>query len=350
MARIGIDCRFASAFGGLGRYTRELVTAMLQTAGSLHEYVLFVQSADETWLTEIPSGTQVVVAPYRHYSFAEQVLFPRALTQAKIDLLYSPHFNIPLFCPVPFVVTVHDLILHAYPNQASLPKRLAYKLLMKTAIQKSQKVVSVSAYTTQEIFKVYPSTPRSKVATITEGVDERFVKQSTQTIEEVRKKYALEKPFFLYVGNNKEHKNVQVLLDAYANLQNSSFDLVLMTGGKEAQTISAGNGVRILQNVEEEDLPALYSAARCVVTASLYEGYCLPVAEAQACHTPVIASNTSAIPEIATSETKLVDPTVEAFTEALRNPPTTVDLTWQPPRWKDAAIKTHAILQASLPF
>ncbi len=94
MARIGIDCRFASAFGGLGRYTRELVTAMLKTEESLNEYVLFVQDPTEEWLRGISEKHEVIKAPYAHYSFAEQILFPRVLNKAHLDLLFVPHFNV----------------------------------------------------------------------------------------------------------------------------------------------------------------------------------------------------------------------------------------------------------------
>ena len=97
-----------------------------------------------------------------------------------------------------------------------------------------------------------------------------------------------------------------------------------MTDGHEAKKLKTAGTVRVIQHVPDEDLPALYSSAKAFVTASLYEGFCLPVAEAEACGCPVIASDRGAIPEIASAKAKLIPPTVKDFMAAMKNPPKSV--------------------------
>ena len=348
MARMGIDCRFATAFGGLGRYTRELVTALLHLPAA-GEYTLFVQDENEEWLSTIRSSTtKIIEAPYPHYSLQEQLHFPRILSRSKIDLLFVPHFNVPLFCPVPYVITVHDLILHRYPNQASFLKRIAYRLVMRHAVHHAKRIITVSHFTQSELTRAYPKLLPERLQIVTEGVHERFTPQSDEVCRNVREKFSLEKPFFLSVGNAKEHKNIRMLIDAFHMQSDSACELVLVTGGKEAENLREENGVRILRDVTDGDLPALYSSATALVTASLYEGFCLPIAEAQACGCPVIATNTSAIPEIASTSALLLEPTVEAFAKAFVHPPIRPVSRWDPPRWQSAAEKTHAILTSVL--
>src|SRR5687767_372877 len=100
MKTLGIDCRFAASHVGLGRYTRELVTHLMARPRPF-SIVLFVRSEEEEWLQSLPnrSMARIVVADIPHYSFAEQWKFPSVLRRSKINLLFSPHFNVPLLCP-----------------------------------------------------------------------------------------------------------------------------------------------------------------------------------------------------------------------------------------------------------
>src|SRR6185436_11796887 len=110
MSLVAIDCRFASYHAGLGRYTRELTSALLKRDDPW-DYMLLVKDPAESWLRGLPSSPRIVAAPFAHYSFAEQWHLPRVIRESGADLLFSPHFNVPLRSPVPFLITVHDLIL-----------------------------------------------------------------------------------------------------------------------------------------------------------------------------------------------------------------------------------------------
>lgn len=339
MVRIGIDCRFAGTQGGLGRYTRELVTHLLSRDDRIH-YTLFVRSPEEEWLRELlsPITYNVQKTPYPHYSISEQFLFPPLLRRLQLDLLFVPHFNVPFFCPLPTVIVIHDLTLHFYPNEAPLWRRIAYHIVLGKALRAARTIIAVSASTAKDLILHYGKIVRGKVAVIPEGVSDAFTPIAHEEAGRTCRTYGIAKPFFLYVGNAKQHKNVQVLIDAYAGLGSTNFELVLVTAGKEAARLRPAHGVRLLTNVAEQHLPALYSAARTFVTASLYEGYCLPLLEAAACGCPIIATLRGAIPEVAPPGTMLIEPTREALVHALRSPPPSIPSSnLRLPRWDGTA-------------
>lgn len=342
MTHIGIDCRFSFGHSGIGRYTREIVPFLISESNNL-SFTLFVRSENEEWLKKLRGECSIVEADIPHYSVAEQYRFPSLIKKSGIDLLFAPHFNIPLRCNVPVVVTIHDLILHRYPNQASYLRRSAYRFLMKRSVCNAKQIIAVSEFTAQEIASLYGDNYREKVTVIHEGISSQFSPRSKEEQEAVRNSYDLPGDFFLYIGNAKEHKNVHLLIDAFA-MASPNADLLLVTGGKEAERLTLSPGVKILHSVPDEDLPALYSAARATVTASLYEGFCFPVLEAAACECPVIATNGSAIAEVAPVGALLLNPTVEAFADAFANPPERCESV-RNRTWKEAAKKTLSLLQ-----
>lgn len=345
---LGIDCRFAGASSGLGRFTRELTLALIRRNDPWNT-VLFVRSTNEPWLRDIAPGARVTIRktdiPY--YSLPEQVQWPFSLRRAKIDLLLVPHFNVPCFSSIPFVTIIHDLILHRYPGDAPLFKRLAYRFLFRHAVRRSRAVLTVSQFTARELVDLYGREILPRITTTYEGVSPIFTPRPELEQQRIRGKYGLLKPFFLYVGTVKPHKNVQTLIDAFHSLHTTDTELILAAGGKEIRGLTFAPNVRILPQIPDEDLPALYSAALAFVTASLYEGFCLPLVEARACGCPVIAAHVAAIPEVADSGCILVRPRVDELAIAMKNPPRhrPPDRAW---RWDDTAARVASVLMSSL--
>ncbi len=348
MRRIAIDCRFAATASGLGRYTRELTMQLLEREDPIH-YVLLVSDDSEDWILPLPHpdcfSKKIVTAP--HYSISEQFELPKVLRDAKVDLLFSPHFNVPWRCPVPFVMTVHDLILHRYPNAAPFWKRFAYRLILESALHHASHIITVSDFVRGEIESVYGEMIASRATVIHEGVSSHFSRRSEAEQESVRKKYNIDRLFFLYVGNAKEHKNVSFLLQAWQESRDESSQLVLVTSGKEADELALPPNVLRLAHVDDADLPALYSASRAFVTASLYEGYCLPLVEALSCGCPAIALREGPLEEVSQGKALLVEPTIEAFTKALRSPPPSPQ-SFTRPSWEETAKRTVEIFDRAL--
>lgn len=318
MPVIGLDCRFGSALAGLGTFTRNLVTELVERSDGW-SYVLFVKSVHEEWLAPLKKyGVTLIETPFAHYSFREQVDFPNIIQDAGCDIFHSTHFNVPLFCPVPFTCTVHDLILHRFPNEASRMKRLAYRFVMRSALKKAVTVFAVSESTKMDIALFYGKSIEAKTVVTYPGVSADFRPQSDSAASEVKMRYGLEKPFLLYVGNCKEHKNVRVLIDAFTRAELSGIELVLVAGGLECAGFGRRKDIRFLPTVPLEDLPALYSASLGCVSATLMEGFCLPLIEAMACRTPVLATNIGPIPEVCGEHAVLVEPTVAALSDGMR--------------------------------
>lgn len=138
----------------------------------------------------------------------------------------------------------------------------------------------------------------SKTVITGEGVPETYAPRSSDEQDAIRQHYGLKRPFLLYVGNAKQHKNIAGLLSAFERASLPDTDLVLVASGKEADAFAWPTSVIRLHDVPDSDLPALYSAAAACVTMSRYEGYCLPLVEALACGCPIVAPALTAIPGV----------------------------------------------------
>lgn len=283
-------------------------------------YVLIVRSASEEWLKDLKERCDIVVADIPHYSLKEQTELPNVIKATRAKLLFSPHFNVPYRCPVPFVVTIHDLILHQFPNNASLAKKIAYRILIRRAVTQASSVIAISSFVKGEIASRYGKSVLEKTMVIHQGVHERYVPAQQSDIDRIRSVYDITRDYFLYVGNAKQHKNVPALINGFVKAALPDTELILVTGGPEARALEPlPANVRFVTGVPDEDLPVLYSGANALLTASLYEGFCLPVAEALACGTPVIAADRTVIPEIAAGHALLIEPTAEAFARAMHS-------------------------------
>jgi glycosyltransferase involved in cell wall biosynthesis len=338
MALITIDGRFLGTGTGLANYTRHLVKALLDDGS--HDYVVLTRAGAEV---DLPVRT--TVADIAHYSVAEQTKLPGIVAATGCDLAFYPHFNAPVVSRTPYVVTVHDLILHRYPGDASWAKQRVYRTLLRRNLRAARAVIAVSEWTRQDIERHYGAGVAAKTSVSGEGSGDTFGPRDEAEVAAARARHGLERDYFLYAGNAKPHKNLDVLVAAH-RASGVDADLVLVTGDPDAARLE-GPAVVVARGVDDDELAALYSGARAFTTASLDEGYCLPVAEALACGCPVIASECGAIPETARGHARLVAPTVEAWTEALRQP-----VAPQPPvlvgDWAEAARRTVAVFDRAL--
>lgn len=187
-------------------------------------------------------------------------------------------------------------------------------------------VFAISAWTKREITRVY-GTPPEKIRVVPGGVDPLFV-PVPQAAEKVSARWGLAPDYILAVGTAHPRKNIATLLRAYAQMPQAGRPPLALTGPdgataaplrELAEELGIATQIHWLGYVEREALPALYRGAGVFAMPSLQEGFGLPVLEAMACGTPVICSNTTALPEVAGEAGLLVDPTrPEAWSEALQ--------------------------------
>lgn len=309
---IGIDARFFGPLGkGLGRYTQKLVEH-LETVADDHEFVVFLRKENFDLFQPKSKRFRKVLADFHWYTLAEQLRFPRLIRKEGIELMHFPHFNIPILTPCPFLVTIHDLILLRYPTRRASTlnwftyrlKYAAYRHVIRTAVKKSERIITVSEYTRDAITKEF-GVAESKVVVTYEAAE-----AETKEGQEIDfPAHGIVKPYFLYVGNAYPHKNLEMLLNVFADLRKKGMEAQLVLVGKADyfyDRLRAEAGRRGLLDgdvifygyAEDSELPTLYANARAYVFPSLLEGFGLPPLEAMQYGTPVLASNSSCLPEI----------------------------------------------------
>ncbi len=313
--KIGIDARiYGTGFTGIGRYVYELVSNLLEIDDK-NEYVLFMNNPQFDEFKEPNKRVKKVLVNAPHYSFAEQLKFLWILRKEDVDLMHFTHFNAPILYRRPSIVTIHDLTLHFYPGKkmTSFHRRLAYQLVIKSVTRHAARVIAVSENTKKDLVEL-TKVPEDKIRVVYEGVDREFREiKDEDVLTNVKKKYGIVKPFLLYTGVWRSHKNLVNLIKAFSYLKkDENFDGQLVITGKEdplyvevratIQDLELEGDIIFTDMVPEEDLSALYSAAKVYVFPSLYEGFGLPPLEAMACGTPVAASKAACIPEVCGEE------------------------------------------------
>lgn len=307
--RIGIDARLWNETG-VGRYIRNLVL-QLSEIDSINQYVLFLRKREFDNITLSGANVTKVLADFRWHGFAEQLFFPSLLKREKLDIMHFPYFSVPVLYNRPFVITIHDLILHHFSTgQAStLPKwfytcKLAmYKFIMQYAATHAKKIITVSDATKYQILDDL-HVPLEKIVVTSEGIDTRIV-VTQKVLSQTEKIVTI--PYFLYVGNAYPHKNLYTLIKAFREFQKKHPVAQLVLVGKEEffykrlKRVVAGMGVHNIiftGFIPDNDLSYLYSHAVATIVPSLMEGFGLPALEAMAHNCVVLASDIKVLYEI----------------------------------------------------
>lgn len=319
--RIGIDARKLADFG-IGTYIRNLVRALAATAPAdfAARYVLLVRAEDREQLDGLPESFELAVENAPVYSARGLLTVGWQLWRQRLDLYHATHYVLPLAAPARVVVTIHDIIHLLYPE--FLPNRLAFlyaRRMIQHSLARGDRIIAVSQNTRADLMETFGVDGR-KIEVIYNGVEDVFRRRlPDDEVEGWLARLGLRRPYLLFVGNPKPHKNLDTVVQAYARArQMAPFDAPLVCVGnrsgsefkirQRAEHLGVGDQVRLLGHVAQEALPAIYQGAELFLYPTLYEGFGLPVVEAMASGVAVITSNTSALKEIAQSYALLVDP------------------------------------------
>jgi glycosyltransferase involved in cell wall biosynthesis len=346
--RIALNAWFLNQPGtGSGQYLRNLLGAMLDIAPD-HRFLLVAPpgtsqsslSASEPVSSTVGAGrprpkTGTLHPRLEYWSpeprplqpkhwrsnlgkvLFEQATFAQVCRRWRADLAHVPYWGSPLRPPVPTVVTIHDLIPRLLPAYRGGPLVRLYTHLVSASARRASLALTDSLASQRDI-EVHLGLPPERVHCVYLAAGEQFHPNPEPSDETIRAHYGLipeslgTSRYVLYLAGHDERKNVAILVEAFATVAASDDDVTLVIGGKlpeqskppfydprplvEALGLMAD--VRFIGWVEEDHKPALYRGACCAVFPSRYEGFGLPVLEALACGTPLVAANSSSLPEL----------------------------------------------------
>ena len=306
---------------GVGQYVQELLEELLERAPKdmffsvmmhpsldmKHPLVKFVsrrKNAEIMWF-DIPA-----------IGLKRDIKFFLKRSKLKCDLFHCLYSNHPLFFKGAQMVTIHDLkyVLHPeFMGSRGKLKSIYLKNLMRHAAKHCEKLITVSESTRNDLLKVFPHI--SKLAERTQVVYEAAT-VSMKENPEIFRKFQLDKPYFLYLGELRPHKNVGRVIQAFMQFKSQAApgaDIRLIVAGKPHKSFvmpadAHRDDIIFTGYVKDDDAYTLYSNALAFCLPSLYEGFGLPILEAMKCGCPVITSDFSSTAEVAGEAGVLVDP------------------------------------------
>jgi len=302
----------AAGDAGNGRYTRALVAAMAATA----EPGDVVAS-----LVATPEGTRAlgVHGPTCGVPAADVPRLARAAPRALVDLAADAAvftYVSPGWAPCPILLAIHDATFMTNPEWLGARARTVLRGLVPRSARRAARVLALSETAARDVAAALRIDP-AKVRVVSPHPDPAFTPREGAA-ERVRARFGLER-YVLAVGDLGPRKNLTALGAAVGGMGDRDLVLALVgKPGKGGERIAAESGGRWLGHVSDADLADLYRAAAVTAYPSLYEGFGLPVVEAMACGSPVVASDRGAIPEVAGDAAILVEPSARGIALGLR--------------------------------
>jgi glycosyltransferase involved in cell wall biosynthesis len=312
-AAVTIDARWLA--GGIGTYTKQLLAGICQSPDGF-EVRAITREKDAKLVSQWCQRVKVV--NMATYTLGEQLAIPWAARGC--DLLHIPHYNAPLLHRGPLLVSILDLIHITDPVYSNTFGSWVYaRPMLNLVARKAQHIVTLSEYSKAQIVERLGVQPE-KVTAIHCGVTPQFHwvgrDEATAAVSET---LGTQKPYILYVGSLKPHKNVSTLLKAFAMLRkrheipqrlliigdDARWKLPLL---EECVRLGIGDATHFVPYVSQELLPRVYAAAELLVMPSTIEGFGLPVLEAMASGTPVVCSRAASLPEVAGDAALYFDP------------------------------------------
>lgn len=293
----------------------------LQKRNDGNHYFVIVAPGKDRCLQE-SSNLSIIELKCATYPLWEQVALPRVVKRLGVDLLHCTSNTAPLCCPVPLVLTLHDII-YLEPRQhrsPSLYQEMGWhyrRLVVPRILKKCKKIITVSHFECNRIRQAL-NIPSERITAIYNGYSTHFRQQTDINMDIVRK-YIPHKDFLFYLGNTDPKKNAARTLKAYKlYLEHSSIQRPLLIADLKEEYIDALLQQEDLIDIKPHlyypgyianfDLPTLYNAGFAFLYPSLRESFGIPILEAMACGTPIITGNTSAMPEVAGAGALTVDP------------------------------------------
>lgn len=327
---IDIRCLMNPNYSGVAQYTFNLLGNLFKIDRK-NQYKLFYNSSQDI-SANLPKFENPNVEFYG-FKYPNKLLnsgflflnYPEIEKMiAGCDLFFIPNPNFCAFSSdLKKVMTIHDLSFELYPYFFSAKQRLWHKIIRpRNLIARTSAIIADSDNTKNDLINIY-QVPAEKIKVIYPGVNHEIyqpINRDDPKLNQVKEKYHLPDQFILYLGTIEPRKNIEGIVEAFnqykKNADNHDCNLVIagnkgwkyQRAFKTAATSSFSDQIKFIGYVSENDKPYLYNLAKLFIFPSFYEGFGLPVLEAQACGLPVIASINSSFPEVLENSAILVNP------------------------------------------
>ena len=300
-------------------------TPLLQTRAGTARYVLGLREHLDVELVEVgfPASSRARTAA------ADLLWYPRLRAPAGVDVLHCPTFRGPFRPYGPLVVTVHDLAVLRHPEWFNAWSGAYSRFAVPRVVRAASRVIAVSEFTKRELVALLGVSPE-KIRVVPNAVEEVFVPDGPRA----------DGDYVLAVGTLEPRKNL-------ARIARAVDGELRVVGARGWRGVEPPDNVTWLGDVSDEELARLYRGARCLVYASLYEGFGIPVAEALACGCRVVTTRDSAMAEIAGGDAAYVDASdAESIRDGIARAPAVEAR--HGPTWPEVAAVTRTVYEELL--
>jgi glycosyltransferase involved in cell wall biosynthesis len=307
--KIGYDATSISRkITGIEGYSLGLLKSLI-SYDRVNDYAVFLPKGYDSGIFEPNTRFKFIECPVKNRFFCEQSWLPYSASLMGLDLMHFPAFPPGLAFKQKFVWTLHDAAMWLYPETLSWKNKAYMRPLSGRAVKLARRIITVSESSRQGIRNFF-KLDDDRVINAGEALSGKFRVMDMNDCLGIRKKYGLDRDFVLFVGSIEPRKNLSLLLKALRLIKDRRNDpgFELIIAGRYAwgnndliqslRRMHLSADVRLLGYVPDGELAQIFNLAKIFVFPSLYEGFGLPPLEAMACGTPVIASNTSSLPEV----------------------------------------------------
>lgn len=314
--RIGIDARlYSPRFGGIGRYTQELIDHLARIDQE-NEYLLFFNEEDysQYLAPNARFGKRRVTA--KKDTLQEQTAFVKDLHREQLDIMHFTNLDVPVLYKKPMIVTVHNLSSIKFPESSKQGffQKIQNSMMMNNILANARRFITVSQTVKEEAIKLLGA-PVDRIRIINKGISDGFLSSvyDEKLLEALKIRLGIDKPYLLTVGFWRSYSNLINLIRAFnlfRNRYNTDNQLVIVGKPNEQEEairqviteLGLGSHVILVGYVDERDLPLLYRGAKLYINPALDDGFGSTVLEAMACGLPVISSNAGSVAEICGSD------------------------------------------------
>jgi glycosyltransferase involved in cell wall biosynthesis len=331
--KIGINLLYMNRklTGGSIIYGINLVNA-ISKLDNYNNYTIYVNKDCRDLPIKIGSNFKIKVIPFNNKYvyvryFWEQIIFPFILVWNKLDVLHSLGYVGPLFCPSKHIVSILDLNYKRHANSMSLTKRVLLGSMVRLMSYFSTKILTISNFSKNEICGVLNVSEDKVIVTHLSGSNDRYLDSESNI--DLKNLYNIHFDYIIAFGSPSSHKNILGLISAFSELLKSKTDIILVLVGHQHSgkdlnelllSLNLVNKVVFTGFVPDEHVFPLIGKSKLFVFPSFYEGFGIPLLDAQSLGVPVASSNAASLPEVGGDGAKYFDPNnIGEISDVLKN-------------------------------